>query len=171
MDEKKNAELEKFLGETKDIREVKRALAVKMYCSGMRQAEIMKLLSVSQPFISKWYRAFEKQGIEELRLHHKGYAGIMPPGTREETINWIKAQQHLTTKKLKQYLKEKYNVTYNSPQSYCNLLAEAEYSHKKSQKVNPKRDDKQVAKKRKEIKRLAKQVKEEVQSGERKIFF
>ena len=171
MHKEENAELENFITHVKDSRELRRALAVKMYDKGLSQKEIMELLSVSQPFVSKWNRIYKKVGIEGLRLKYKGYAGIMRPEARQGAIEWIKAQQYLTTKKLKQHLKEKYNVTYNSLQSYCILLAEAGYSHKKSQKVNPKRDDKQVKKKRQEIKKLAKKVNYEVQSGKRKIFF
>ena len=50
-------------------------------------------------------------------------------------------------------------------------MAQARYSHKKSQKVNPRRDEEQVKKKRKEIKKMLQQLSEEIQSGERKVFF
>lgn len=171
MNKKGILELEKFIKERSDSRELKRAMAIKMYHEGQEQSEIGKLLLVSQSFVSKWNKIYWDKGIEGIKLQHQGSKGYLLKEERAGVIKWIKKQAHLTTKDLKSHVKTKYGVNYNSWQSYCNLLCEAEYSHKKSQKMNPHRDEHQVKKKQAEIKKLLKTVGKEVKSGKRKIFF
>lgn len=146
MNKQSIKELEGFIKSKPDARELKRALAIKMYQGGMEQGEIAKILSVSQPFVSKWSKLFKAEGLSGIKLRHQGSKGYLDKKERSAVICWIKNREHLTTKALKEHVREHYGVEYNSWQSYCNLLAEAEYSHKKSQKMNPKRDEQQVKK-------------------------
>ena len=47
-----------------------------------------------------------------------------------------------------------YGVTYNSPKSYTDLLHEAKYSYKKTEKVNPKGDEEQIEAKLKKMQKI-----------------
>ena len=47
-------ELDDFINKTKESKEIKRALAVKMILSGKSYREIKELLNVSHSFISEW---------------------------------------------------------------------------------------------------------------------
>jgi len=56
--EPKKQELEDFIQENPDAREVKRALAVKGSLSGISYRQIRKLVNVSLGLISKWNKKF-----------------------------------------------------------------------------------------------------------------
>lgn len=58
-----------------------------------------------------------------------------------------------------------YQVVYKSKQSYYDLLKEGGLSWKKTEKVNPKRDEAVVEKKREEIEELLQDRKAEIDSG------
>ncbi len=61
-------ELDHFINQTKDAREIKRALAVKMKLQGKYYREIKQLLGVSHQFISKWKNCAIFEGVENLRV-------------------------------------------------------------------------------------------------------
>jgi len=54
---------------------------------------------------------------------------------------------------VRDYLEERYQVVYKSPQSYYELLHEAGLSYHKVEKVNPQRDEEQVMERRAVIKK------------------
>ena len=56
-----NLKLEELIKTSKEPRELKRALAVKMIMSGLKVKEIEGILQVSDSFISKWKLIYEKQ--------------------------------------------------------------------------------------------------------------
>jgi putative transposase len=163
--------LDKFIKESKESREIKRAMAIKLYLLRTEQKKVSQLLSVSQPFVSKWTSVFEQEGISGLKLKHKGSVGHLSKEERAAVSNWIKQQASLTTKSLQGHIKQAHGIEYASLQSYYDIMKEANYSHKKSQKFNPKRDEQQVRKKRKEIKKVLSQLSDDIKSGKRKIFF
>ena len=98
--EGKIAALDKWMRDTNDKREIKRAMAVKLYLLGEEQIKISNLLSTSQSFVSKWYVIFCKEGTNGLKLAHKGSRGFLNKLEREAVVNWIKQQANLTTKLL-----------------------------------------------------------------------
>jgi transposase len=59
------AELSK---ETKDARELKRALSVKMVLSGIAVAQVGELLHVTPQYVRKWQRRYESGGVEMVRV-------------------------------------------------------------------------------------------------------
>lgn len=66
------AELQKFIALRPNGREVRKALAVKLVYQGYLYEEIQTVLDVSLGSISGWKQAYELQGIDGLRLNHKG---------------------------------------------------------------------------------------------------
>jgi len=56
---------------------------------------------------------------------------------RDVVITWLQTKEYINIDELFTYLDERYDVTYQSKQSYYELLA-ANISWKKSQKVNPR---------------------------------
>ena len=61
-------ELDDFINKTKESKEIKRALAVKMILSGKSYREIKELLNVSHSFISEWKNQAIFHGVESLKL-------------------------------------------------------------------------------------------------------
>lgn len=129
-----------------DPRELKRAVAVQMYLSGMKHREIQGILSVSSGFISKWTQQYELGGIEHLRLGHRGSSGYLTDEQRAKVLNWIKTQQYWHLPELQAHLEDEYQVLFKSKQSYYDLFTAAGLSWKKSQKRNPKTDPELVKK-------------------------
>jgi len=64
--------LDEIINGSEDVREVKRALSVKMVDSGWSPATVSELLNVSEPYISKWKVKYEAEGAAGLRLGYQG---------------------------------------------------------------------------------------------------
>lgn len=145
-------ELNDFLNKTKDAREMKRAIAVKMRLSGKSSREIEELLEVSQSFISNWKNRVIVGGVECLTMNYKGSKGYLTTEQKEKTINWLQEKEAVKLSELQKYLREEYNIVFESNQSYYSLFKEANISWKKTQKYNPRKDEQLVEAKKKEIK-------------------
>jgi putative transposase len=131
--------LNQFLDETRDTREYKRALAVKMAHEGIAYEVIAAMLQVSKPFISKWKRIYADAGTEGLRIGYHGGTSYLTSDQREQTLAWLRAQESWSVPALQAYLQETFQVVYQSLQSYYDLLHAAGLSWKKTQTTNPKK--------------------------------
>lgn len=140
--------LEDYLKKERDGRKVKKALAVKLGYQGYGYEEIVLILDVSLGSISNWRKAYELEGIEGFEHHHKGRKSFLEVKEKEDVKEWLKSKSIWTLNELESYLAEKYNVVYESKQSYYNIFEEAGYSWKKTSKNNPKSDEEQVAAKK-----------------------
>jgi putative transposase len=147
------AELDGIINKSRDAREVKRALCVKMVLGALPVAQICELLNVSAPFVSKWRGIYEAQGAAALGVGYAGSQGYLTKVQKGEVIAWIQAQPVVTVAGVRDYLQEQYEVVYQSPQSYYDLLHAAGLSYHKSEKVNPKRDETLVQERREVIKK------------------
>jgi len=124
--------------------EIKRAMAVRMSIKGYSRSDIADILNVSVQFIDKWKPIYFEKGADGLKLNYRGSEGYLSAQERQSIIEYIQSQKTVTTDELKYYIKEQYGVTYNSPKSYTDFLHEANYSYKKTQKMNPKGDIEQI---------------------------
>jgi putative transposase len=145
--------LDELIQSNPDARELKRALAVKMEQTGYSHQQIGEVLGVSPAFVSKWKQRFFDEGIESLRLGYQGFKPYLDASQRRQVLDWLDEQDHYSVPELSAYLRETYGVTFQSRQSYYDLLAEAKISWKKSQAKNPQADPEQVAQKRDEVKK------------------
>jgi len=141
-------ELNTIINESRDAREVKRALCAKMVLSGMSVGQICAMLNVSQPFVSKWRTTYEAQGAPALGLGYQGSQGYLSAAPQEAVLSWIQAQETITVQALRDYLEAHYGVVYQSKQSYYELMHAAGMSYHKSEKENPRRDAEQVLEQR-----------------------
>ncbi len=69
--------LAKIISTSKNVREVKRALAVQTVKAGLKLREACEILKVSDAFISKWKIIYENKGAEGLRSGYKGSKGYL----------------------------------------------------------------------------------------------
>ena len=146
--------LEEFLAQVKDIREYKRAQAVKLDLEMYPRKLTAQVLSVTVNFVSKWRVQYNKHGAEGLRLTHKGSKGFLSPEDREQVLEWINEQSpSISRETLEAYLDATYGVSYRSTRSYYQLLEKAGLSYKKRQAVNPARDEQKVLERREELKK------------------
>jgi putative transposase len=145
-------ELEEFIKTTKDGREMKRAIAVKMKVQGKKNGEIQSLLCCSQSFISKWKNQVVFGGIEQLKIQYKGSKSYLSLSQKAEVVQWLQSLKHCEREKLQIYIETNYGVVFQSLQSYYDLLHSAQISWKKTQKTNPRLDPLLVKKNEKKSK-------------------
>ena len=150
-----DSSLDAFIASNPDARELKRALAVKMTLSGLKQQQIQAILWFTSGFISKWKHQFLTQGVESLRLAYKGSQSYLSDEQRDQLFTWLGEKIQTSAPELAAYIQEHFGVVFKSSQSYYELLAQARYSWKKTQAHNPKVDPEQVARTREEIKKTA----------------
>lgn len=146
-------DLNEFITITRESRELKRALAVKNTLAGRPWQEVAEELGVCESFIGKWRRIYDHQGIEGLKLGHKGSSGYLTPDAKADVLVWLQEPQHWNVGSLRAYIHRRYGVEYQSRQSYYALLHEAKLSWKKTQKRNPKADPEKVKATRETIKK------------------
>jgi len=144
------ADLTAFLAEKRDSREYRRGLAVKLALQGYLYQVISDMLDVTPGFISQSKKAYETQGTDGLLLKYKGTPTYLSASERQSVIDWLKQQQAWSVDRLQTYIETTYGIVFQSRQSYYQLLKEAEITYKRAQRTNPKRDEQQVAAKKRD---------------------
>src|SRR4028119_315039 len=120
--EKEIACLEAFIKSDIDVRELKRAIAVRMALSGNTYHEISNILGVSNFFIGYWKKQFKTKGIAGIKLGHKGSKGYLTALQNTEVIEWLKHKEYWNLDELVTYLEQEFGVIYKSKQSYYELF-------------------------------------------------
>lgn len=139
--------LNELIQSNPDPRELKRAVAVKMFLQGYKHREIQEILGVSSGFISKWTQLYELLGVSGLSLGYQGSVGYLEPEQRQAVISWLQSKDYWNLAELQGYIQDHYDVVFDSKQSYYTLFEQAGISWKKTQKRNPKEDPALVQKK------------------------
>jgi putative transposase len=128
---------------------LQRVLSVKMILQGYSYDEIQDLLGVSPSFVEKWRALYRKQGSTCFALGYKGSESYLSASQKKEVIAFLQSQQSCQLETLISYLDEHFGVSYQSKQSYYDLFNLAGMSWKKTEKVNPKKDEKKIAENKK----------------------
>lgn len=145
--------LDEIINESRDAREVKRAVCVKMALSEMPTVQVCTLLNISPQYVSKWRGKYEAEGAESLLLAHRGSESYLSDEDRAQIAAWIKARETISIEAVRDYVEGEFGVVYESKQSYYDLLRLGAMSYHKSEQRNPKRDEAQVLARRAEIKK------------------
>ena len=130
-----------------DPRELKRAVAVKMFMSGYKHREIQESLSVSSGFISKWTAWYQLLGVTGIRLGYSGSERYLDEKQQQATTDWLERKDYWNLTELQAYIQDEYEIVFASKQSYYQIFEAAGISWKKTQKVNPKAEPELVQKK------------------------
>lgn len=146
------AELQEFIAACHDAREARKALAVKLVYQDYLYEEIQRILDVSLGLITGWKQAYEQDGINGLRLNHKGRKSYLSNEQPEEVLSWLQTKGYWELGELEYKLAFDYDVVYESKQSYYDLFDAACISWKKTTKLNPKANPDAVAAKKKRLK-------------------
>src|SRR5258708_32391679 len=102
--------LDEIISGSRDVREVKRALSVKMLQSGRSATAVSALLKVSVQYVSKWKLKYEAEGSDGLVLGYVGSAGYLTEQERNTVVAWIKAQPTLSVEQVRDYVEAEYEV-------------------------------------------------------------
>lgn len=129
--------LEELIASQPDPRELKRALVVKMRISGMKHREIQEILGVHSSYISRWSKSYQEQGIEGIRIKHKGSCGYLNREERMAVKNWIQQKKQRSLWDVIEHILQNYKIVYRSMQSYYDLLKGAGMSWQKGRKKVP----------------------------------
>lgn len=146
-------DLTAFLAEYRDSREYRRGLAVKLAYQGYTCELIADLLDVTPGFISQMKKAYTTQGVAGLKLNYQGSQPFLSADERTAVLSWLTTQTDWSVERLKRHLETTYQVSFQSDQSYYELLAAAKITYKKTQATNPKYNPELVAAKKKTSKR------------------
>lgn len=160
-----------FMEQTSDVRELKRAIAVRMRLKNYSREQVTDLLPVGPDYVTKWSRIFNQEGVAGLKMGYQGSSGYLGKDERIAVIDWLNQQKQWSLDSLIQHLKTVYKVVYQSKQSYYHILKQAKLSWKKVQPNNPKKDPEQVANKRAELTSYFTKNRSEILSGARTILF
>lgn len=154
-----------FISTNPDPRELKRALAVRMARQNYSYYQIRDTLGVSVGFISNCVQKFEREGIQGLKLKHKGSDGYLTVTQKQAVLNWLKQKSYWQLSELQTHVETSYGVRFASLQSYYSLFSEAGISWKKTQKSNPRKNPDLVSQKKRKLKlgwkRIEKKLKAE----------
>ncbi len=145
--------LDEIINESRDAREVKRAVCVKMALSEMPTVQVCEMLNISPQYVSKWRGKYEAEGAASLLLAHRGSESYLSDEARTQIAAWVTEHETISVEAVRDYVEEKYGVVYQSKQSYYDLLELGGMSYHKSEKRNPKRDEAKVLARRDEIKK------------------
>ncbi|MEL7085457.1 MAG: helix-turn-helix domain-containing protein [Cyanobacteria bacterium J06597_1] len=129
--------LEEFINSNPEPRELKRALAVKMRLEGMKHRQIQPILGVSSNYISRWEQRYREQGVQGLKLAHKGSQGYLSDEQRQTVITWIAQEPQRNLWDVIGHIESNYGVRYRSLQSYYDLLKSSGMSWHQGQKKVP----------------------------------
>jgi len=86
-------------------------------------------------------------------VRDRGSEGYLREAERQESLQWIGAQETVSVETVRAYGEERYGGVYHSTQSYYELREAGGMSYHRTEKSNPKRDAAQVLARREESKK------------------
>jgi putative transposase len=145
--------LGQLIEETTDVRELKRALSVKLREGGMATEAVGEVLQVTPRAVRAWCQRYEREGVEGLRVRYRGSESYLSVEQRQEMEDWLGAQETITVDEVRDEIEARYGIVYQSKQSYYDLLDASGLSYHRTEKGNPNRTEAQVLERREEIKK------------------
>jgi putative transposase len=145
--------LAQLIEETTDVRELKRAVSVKLGERGMATEAVGEVLQVTPRAVRKWRRRYEQEGVAGLEVRNRGSESYLSVEQRQEIEDWLGAQETITLEEVRDEIEARYGIVYQSKQSYYGLLDASGLSYHRTEKGNPNRSEAQVLERREEIKK------------------
>jgi putative transposase len=145
--------LAQLIEETTDVRELKRALSVKLGAEGMAPEVVGKVLQVTPRAVRRWRKRYEQEGVAGLQVKYRGSESYLRVEQRQELEDWLGAQETITLEEVRDEIEARYGMVYQSKQSYYDFLDASGLSYHRTEKGNPKRNEAQVLERREEIKK------------------
>lgn len=160
-----------FLNTTKDIREYKRAMAVKMFLLDFQPRDIAALLNVTEAFVSKWKGLYFEYSVDVFVVKYHGYQGYLTPEQRRSIIEYIKTEKIWDIDALVTFIQTTYDIEFKSRQSYYELFAAAGVTWKRAQSQNPGKNPERIAAKKKDIEAILLKYWDRIMHGEMVVYF
>ncbi len=142
-----------LIEETTEVRELKRAVSVKLGAGGMAAEAVGAVLQVTLRAVRKWQRRYEREGVAGVEVRNRGSESYLGVEQRHELDAWLEAQETSTGEAVRDELEARYGIVYQSQQSYYELLDARGFSYHRTEKSTPKHNEAQVLERREEIKK------------------
>jgi putative transposase len=124
------AELQEFIAQNANAREVRKGLAIKLVYQGYLYEEIQTILGVSLGSITGWKQVYEENGIDGLKLKYKGRKSYLNTEQKQEVLCWLQTKDYWEIGELEYKLAFEYDVVYDS------RFAHLKSSYKKAERFN-----------------------------------
>jgi transposase len=145
--------LAKLIEETTDVRELKRALSVKLSEEGMATEAIGAVLQVTPRAVRQWRKRSKREGVEGGHVRYRGSESYLSVAQRLAIEEWLGSQEPSTVDEVRGESEARYGISYQSKPSYDALLDASGLSYHRTEKGNPKRNEAQMLERREEIKK------------------
>lgn len=131
---------------TRDVHELKRLQAVRLYGSGISLREILNVVACGESSVRQWAQHYRHNGLEALQSHWRGAnANKLTSEQRAELRERVRAYRpvdlHLsqgqfwTVSDLRLAVQQWYGVMYHSEDSYLHLLHLFGFSYQRAERV------------------------------------
>jgi putative transposase len=104
------AELQEFIAQNANAREVRKGLAIKLVYQGYLYEEIQTILGVSLGSITGWKQVYEENGIDGLKLKYKGRKSYLNTEQKQEVLCWLQTKDYWEIGELEYKLAFEYDV-------------------------------------------------------------
>jgi putative transposase len=104
------AELQEFIAQNANAREVRKGLAIKLVYQGYLYEEIQTVLGVSLGSITGWKQVYEENGIDGLKLKYKGRKSYLNTEQKQEVLCWLQTKDYWEIGELEYKLAFEYDV-------------------------------------------------------------
>jgi putative transposase len=108
--------------ETRDVRELKRAVSVKLGAAGMATEASSAVLQVTPRAVREWRRRYEREGVGGLEGRYRGSERYLSVTQRQEIAEWLGALETLTLEEGRDESEARSGIVYQSQQSSYELL-------------------------------------------------
>ena len=159
-------ELTEFINSTNNVREWKKAQAVRLIIQGFSYKEISLILEMSFSSIARAKKDYKQKGISGLKLKYKGSTSYLSEAQKEAIKNWLlEKPENRNLSELQRHIMENYNVVFKSPQSYYNILNYSQLSWQKANQKNARKNPEAIKKRTQEIREIIQKLQPEIEAG------
>jgi len=146
LTEAENAQFRQAEAQTRDVHELKRLPAIRLYGSGVRLTAIMDVVGAGESPIRQWAMAYRAHGLDGLRSKWQGSnANKLTPEQRallkarlhpyRPVDLHLSAGQYWTVSDLRVAVEGWFGVVYKDETSYQTLLHTSGFSYQRTAKV------------------------------------
>ncbi len=93
-----------LIEETTEVRELKRAVSVKLGAGGMAAEAVGAVLQVTPRAVRKWQRRYEREGVAGVEVRNRGSESDLGVEQRHELDAWLEAQETSTVEAVRDEL-------------------------------------------------------------------
>ena len=99
-----------LIDETTDVRELKRALSVKLGEEGMATEAIGQRLQVTPRAVRLWRQRYAREGVDGLQVRDRGSESYLNVEQRHEIEDWLGSRETMTLEEVRDEIEARYGI-------------------------------------------------------------